>query len=682
MTTTSITLAALTLTAVMASSAFAQCPDPINYCTTSPNSVGSGALMSWTGTPTIADDDFHLLATGCPPNQFMIFYYGAEPVTIPFGNGFRCVGAGGVGLFRFPVIKTDGGGTGDLKVDYTVPPAGGDHHDPGVWNPGGTWYCQAWYRDPAGGGAFHNFTDGLKVLVCAGDTTIAFSEDFDGVSPPNFPAGWTSGTNLSDAGNTAWELGSPSAVGPSAANSLPNCVATGLDDNYGIDTDIWLRTPSIDLTLETEATLSFNEFSGIEASGADLDFGTIRILAASDLTELAVVETEVEGASDDWDEHSTVLPSAAFDEPIVIEFQFRSDATDILLGLENGGFEIPVLADGTWNEWGGPGWSVIVGAGGIWNADTSGYAGSAYEGENVGWILPSSGSEATLSQNLSAKLTANTQFVLSCRIGNPSFNGGQTANYRLELLAGGVVLKAKSGNSPGSGQWQGRSMNWTSGPNPPQLGQPLEVRLVAETSNGNELNYDDVKLTAVPQGEVAFAGWYIDDVEVRLEPPDTNGAWEVLPNSPVAPYYHHDDLFFIDENIGWLCNISGEIWKTTDAGDSWTRVVYKPTTSFRTLTFVDELKGWAGNLGPGSWVSSTKDTNPLYATTDGGLTWTPVTNISGPLPDGICGLWAVGPDTIHGAGRYVIDGRRCVLGFPGSEHELRCVRRRPLPHAG
>jgi photosystem II stability/assembly factor-like uncharacterized protein len=51
-------------------------------------------------------------------------------------------------------------------------------------------------------------------------------------------------------------------------------------------------------------------------------------------------------------------------------------------------------------------------------------------------------------------------------------------------------------------------------------------------------------------------------------------------------------------------------------------------------------------------VSSTKDTNPLYATTDGGLTWTPVTNISGPLPDGICGLWAVGPDTIHGAGRY------------------------------
>ena len=63
---------------------------------------------------------------------------------------------------REVTIKTDGGGTGDLKVDYTVPPAGGDHHDPGVWNPGGTWYCQAWYRDPAGGGAFHNFTDGLN----------------------------------------------------------------------------------------------------------------------------------------------------------------------------------------------------------------------------------------------------------------------------------------------------------------------------------------------------------------------------------------------------------------------------------------------------------------------------------------------------------------------------------------
>ena len=137
----------------------------------------------------------------------------------------------------------------------------------------------------------------------------------------------------------------------------------------------------------------------------------------------------------------------------------------------------------------------------------------------------------------------------------------------------------------------------------------------------------------------------------------TQGVWQVLPNSPLAPYYHHDDIFFIDENIAWVCNISGEIWKTTDAGDSWTRVWNQPGTSFRTLTFVDEMTGWVGNLGPDSWVDTTTDPNPLYATTDGGLTWTPILakDISGQLPDGICGLQAIGPDTIHGAGRYAGD---------------------------
>jgi len=133
---------------------------------------------------------------------------------------------------------------------------------------------------------------------------------------------------------------------------------------------------------------------------------------------------------------------------------------------------------------------------------------------------------------------------------------------------------------------------------------------------------------------------------------ETN-TWRVLPNSPVAPYYHHDDMVVIGDNM-WVCNISGEIWKSTDAGDSWTRVLSQPGSSFRTLAFIDEMNGWVGNLGPGSWVGSTTDLNPLYSTTDGGLTWNPIplSAITGPIPDGICGLWAIGPDTIHGAGRY------------------------------
>jgi len=473
-------------------------------------------------------------------------------------------------------------------------------------------------------------------------TTVKLSEDFDGVVGPSLPAGWTSGAYPLDAGNTAWELGAPNSVGPSAANSLSNCVGTDLDDNYGIDTNIWLRTPSIDLTGGTAATLSFKHFKELEASGADLDFGTIRILAASSLTELAVLEAAVEGVSTGWEDYVTALPPAAFGEPIKIEFQLRTDATNLASGIENSGFELPPIADGDFNSSGGPGWSV-TGVGGIWNPDSSSFPGGAPEGVNAGWA-----DGGSLRQDLSGTLSANTQYVLGAQVGNPIAYGSATGNtYRMELRAGGVLLDTQAGTAPALGQWKAESLTFDTGPTPPQEGQQLGIRLFADGSA--EVDFDDVTLSGIQGTGLEFAGWYIDDVEVRL---GSEGIWQVLPNSPVAPFYHHDDLFFIDENVGWLCNISGEIFKTTDAGDSWTQVRDQPSAAFRTITFADEMNGWVGNLGPGSWVGGLSDTNPLYATTDGGISWAPVTNISGPLPDGICGLQAVGPNTIHGAGRY------------------------------
>lgn len=141
------------------------CPSPTNYCTSAPNSVGAGAVISWTGTPDPAMTDFHLVATGCPAEKPMLFFYGQTVDSTALGNGTLCIGPS---IFRFQAMMTDVAGEADMAVDFSQPPAGAGA---GEWLPGDTWFCQGWYRDPAAGGAMYNLTDGLEVKVCAGSNT-------------------------------------------------------------------------------------------------------------------------------------------------------------------------------------------------------------------------------------------------------------------------------------------------------------------------------------------------------------------------------------------------------------------------------------------------------------------------------------------------------------------------------
>lgn len=157
------TLSALTWLAFAPSTAFAQCPTPTNYCNSTQNSSGANATMSWTGTPAIEDGDFHLVAQGCPPETFMIFFYGVNQIALPFGNGTRCV-AGQIS--RFNVKETDLTGTLDMEVDFDMPPVGGNPAHPGFWSVGDVWNVQGWFRDVAGGGSGFNLTDGLEIEVC------------------------------------------------------------------------------------------------------------------------------------------------------------------------------------------------------------------------------------------------------------------------------------------------------------------------------------------------------------------------------------------------------------------------------------------------------------------------------------------------------------------------------------
>lgn len=125
-------------------------------------------------------------------------------------------------------------------------------------------------------------------------------------------------------------------------------------------------------------------------------------------------------------------------------------------------------------------------------------------------------------------------------------------------------------------------------------------------------------------------------------------AWHLLPASPTQTF-RHDDLFFINENKGWVINVKGEVWKTNDGGSTWNKLIHQ-STSFRCVGFADSLRGFIGNLCPGSWAATT-DTVPLYKTTDGGVTWTPVTIFNGPFPKGICGIRVLNDSVIVGCGR-------------------------------
>jgi len=135
-----------------------------SFCSTSPNSAGPGAHIGSTGSVSISSNDLALAVAGGVPGGFGLFLYGAEPAEVPFGDGLRCIGSGGLGLFRLsPAVTIDATGAVSHALDLTAPPASSG---PGAILPGSTWYFQFWYRDPAGAGTGFNLSDGLEVGFC------------------------------------------------------------------------------------------------------------------------------------------------------------------------------------------------------------------------------------------------------------------------------------------------------------------------------------------------------------------------------------------------------------------------------------------------------------------------------------------------------------------------------------
>ena len=124
------------------------------YCTANANSTGQPARITAIGSASASAGD--LAMNSAPiPNQFGIFFHGANQVQVVFGNGFLCA-AGNV--IRGTLVSASGN-----LATYTYDNSDARHSLSNFV--GSNRNFQFWFRDPMGGGAGFNTSDGLSLDI-------------------------------------------------------------------------------------------------------------------------------------------------------------------------------------------------------------------------------------------------------------------------------------------------------------------------------------------------------------------------------------------------------------------------------------------------------------------------------------------------------------------------------------
>ncbi|MAE29761.1 MAG: hypothetical protein CMJ87_12405 [Planctomycetes bacterium] len=128
------------------------------YCSSSPNSVGFGAVIDFTGSISVSNNDLTLMAAVVPSNNWGKFFYSASQIQAPLGDGFLCAGAP---QFRLPTVNSGPAGNALYALDISAP-----FQSAGTIVPGSNWNFQYWYRDPLGLLSSHNLSDALSITFC------------------------------------------------------------------------------------------------------------------------------------------------------------------------------------------------------------------------------------------------------------------------------------------------------------------------------------------------------------------------------------------------------------------------------------------------------------------------------------------------------------------------------------
>ena len=123
--------------------------------------------------------------------------------------------------------------------------------------------------------------------------------------------------------------------------------------------------------------------------------------------------------------------------------------------------------------------------------------------------------------------------------------------------------------------------------------------------------------------------------------------WRTLPNSPsVGSGTRLADVFFSNANTGWTIHYSpGQIFRTTNGGNTWDTTVIQSGTAFRSIGFFDSENGILGTLAGDS-------SKILFRSSNQGVNWVPITNLPAPWPKGICGISIVNENVAYACGKW------------------------------
>lgn len=127
---------------------------------------------------------------------------------------------------------------------------------------------------------------------------------------------------------------------------------------------------------------------------------------------------------------------------------------------------------------------------------------------------------------------------------------------------------------------------------------------------------------------------------------------------PKFPAWREDatlhDVYFVDAQTGWAVGDRGTLWQTRDGGAHWSLHALPTNASLRSIAFADAQRGWIAGGWPNPYSGVTSGT--LWRTLDGGKTWRQIE--TNHLPDlrqiGFFDLkhgWAVGePSSLFPSG--------------------------------